>query len=257
IPEVNYLYAIPYPLYRRLQVRRYGFHGTSHRYVSQRYAKITHTPVEKLKMITIHLGNGCSACAILNGKSFDTSMGFTPMEGLMMGTRCGNLDVGAAEHIMQKEGMSISELDQMLNKQSGLLGISGLTNDMRELLEEEERHEDRRVSLAIDMFCKKVKYYIGAYCALMDGADAIVFTGGIGENASKIREKICAEMSFFGITIDKGKNEKTTFKKEGEISTHNSKLKIWVIPTNEELIIARDTYECIEQQQPGKQAEKF
>jgi acetate kinase len=245
MPETSYLYAIPYQLYRRYKIRRYGFHGTSHRYVAYRYRQLLKLEYEKTNIITIHLGNGCSACAIKNGSSVDTSMGMTPLEGLVMGTRSGDIDPSITYFIHHKEGLSFDELGVMFNKQSGLLGVSGLTNDMRELLDEETEHQDRRARLAIDMFCLRVKKYIGAYLAELGGSDALVFTGGIGENSAIIRERICNGLEWFGLQIDKEKNSKLVGGKEGEISLENSKLKAYVIPTNEELLIARDTVRTV------------
>ncbi len=245
MPETSYLYALPYQLYRRHKIRRYGFHGTSHRYVAFRYRQLTGKSKEETNIITIHLGNGCSACAIKNGDSYNTSMGLTPLEGLVMGTRGGDMDPSILEFLAHKEGMSLSEIDTMLNKQSGLLGISGLTNDMRDLLAEEHEHQDRRAKLAVDMFCFRVKKYIGAYLAEMGGADAIVFTGGIGENSPPIRQRVCAGLGFLGITIDEQLNTQMYGGREGEISAKGSGLKTFVLPTNEELLIARDTVRCV------------
>ena len=245
IPETSYLYAIPYQLYRRHRVRRYGFHGTSHRFVAYRYRQIQNIKREQVNIITLHLGNGCSVCAIKNGDSLDTSMGLTPLEGLVMGTRCGDIDPSIIEFIHHKEGMSFAEIDTMLNKQSGLLGISGLTNDMRELLDEEQEKQDRRATLAINIFCMRAKKYIGAYIAEMGGADAIVFTGGIGENSPIIRERICNGLEWMGLTVDKKKNSTMINNKEGIISSQKSTLKAFVIPTNEELLIARDTVRTV------------
>ncbi len=245
MPEASYLYAIPYQLYRRHRIRRYGFHGTSHRYVAYRYRQMMKIKREETSIITLHLGNGCSACAIKNGESLDTSMGLTPLEGLVMGTRGGDIDPSILEFIHHKEGMSLVEIDTMLNKQSGLLGISGLTNDMRELLDEEKEKQDRRATLAINIFCMRVKKYIGAYLAEMGGADAIVFTGGIGENSPIIRERICNGLEWMGLTLDKKKNTAMTNGKEGIISSQKSTLKAFVIPTNEELLIARDTVRTV------------
>jgi acetate kinase len=245
MPDISYLYAIPYQLYVRHKVRRYGFHGTSHRYVAFRYRIITERPYDGTNIITIHLGNGCSACAIQKGSSINTSMGLTPLEGLVMGTRSGNIDPSILEFLHHKEGFSLDQLDALLNKQSGLLGISGLTNDMRDLLEEERLHQDRRARLAIDIFCLRVKHYIGSYLAQMNGADAIVFTGGIGENSHEIRERICKDLDVFGIALDKKKNKATIGRKEGDIATDESRVRVWVIPTNEELLIARDTVRCV------------
>jgi len=245
MPETSYLYAIPYQLYRRHRIRRYGFHGTSHRYVAYRYRQLVGIKREETNVVTLHLGNGCSACAIRNGESIDTSMGFTPLEGLVMGTRCGDVDPSLVEFIRHKEGMSGREIDTMLNKQSGLLGISGLTNDMRELMDEEREKQDRRARLAIDIFCIRARKYIGAYLAELGGANAIVFTGGIGENSPAIRERICKGLEWMGLTLDKQLNDKMAGGNEGEISVKDSRLKAYVIPTNEELLIARDTVRCV------------
>ena len=245
MPDTSYLYAIPYQLYVRHKVRRYGFHGTSHRYVAFRYRILTGKAYDDTNIITIHLGNGCSACAIQKGNSINTSMGLTPLEGLVMGTRGGNIDPSILEFLHHKEGFSLDQLDALLNKQSGLLGISGLTNDMRDLLEEERLHQDRRARLAIEIFCERVKFYIGAYLAQMNGADAIVFTGGIGENSHEVRERICRDLDVFGIALDKKKNKATVGRKEGNIATEKSRVQLWVIPTNEELLIARDTVRCV------------
>lgn len=245
MPETSYLYAIPYQLYRRHKIRRYGFHGTSHRYVAYRYRQLTGKDVEKTNIITLHLGNGCSACAIKRGASLDTSMGLTPLEGLVMGTRGGDIDPSIIEFLYHKEAMSLNEIDALLNKQSGLLGLSGLTNDMRDLLAEEEEHQDRRAKLAIDIFCLRVKKYIGAYLAEMSGADAIVFTGGIGENSPQIRQRICSGLEPFGIELDEDANGQIYGGKEGEMGMPSSRVKLFVIPTNEELLIARDTVRSV------------
>jgi acetate kinase len=245
MPEVSYLYAVPYPLYVRHRVRRYGFHGTSHRYVAYRYRQLTGRSLEETNIITIHLGNGCSACAIQKGESVNTSMGLTPLEGLVMGTRAGNIDPSILEFLHHKEGMSLGEIDTLLNKQSGLLGVSGLTNDMRELLEEERVHQDRRARLAIDLFCLRVKHYIGSYLAQMNGADAVVFTGGIGENSAEVRGRICSGLGFLGIALDEAKNAAAVGGKEGDISAEGVRVRVFVIPTNEELLIARDTVRCV------------
>ena len=244
MPETSYLYAIPYQLYRRHKIRRYGFHGTSHRYVAYQYRQLTAAKRDEVNIITIHLGNGCSICAIKNGNSVDTSMGLTPLEGLVMGTRSGDIDPSILEFLMHKEGMSIPEVDTLLNKQSGLLGISGLTNDMRDLLAEEQEHQDRRAKLAIDLFCGRIRKYIGAYLAEMGGAKAIVFTGGIGENSSVIRQRVLERLGFLGLEIDDSLNKAMTGGKEGEIGKKGS-MRIFVIPTNEELLIARDTVRSV------------
>ncbi len=245
MPETSFLYAIPYQLYRRHKIRRYGFHGTSHRYVAYRYRQLTGKSREETNIITVHLGNGCSACAIKSGASFDTSMGLSPLEGLVMGTRCGDIDPAVLEFLSHKEGMSMNEIDALLNKQSGLLGISGLTNDMRDLLEEAREHQDRRATLAINMFAQRVKKYIGSYLAEMNGADAIVFTGGIGENSVIVRQRICANLEWLGIEIDEQLNSEKVGGMEGEINKKDSRMKVFVIPTNEELLIARDTVRCV------------
>jgi acetate kinase len=245
MPDTSYLYAIPYQLYVRHRVRRYGFHGTSHRYVAYRYRILTGKAYEDTHIITVHLGNGCSACAIQKGNSINTSMGLTPLEGLVMGTRGGNIDPSILDFLHHKEGLSLDQLDTLLNKQSGLLGISGLTNDMRDLLEEERLHQDRRARLAVDIFCQRVKFYLGAYMAQMNGADAVVFTGGIGENSPEVRERICRDLDVLGIALDKKKNQATMGRKEGDISAEKARVRAWVIPTNEELLIARDTVRCI------------
>jgi len=245
IPEQAYLYAVPYHLYRRYRMRRYGFHGTSHRYVAFRYRALRGLTREQTNIITFHLGNGCSATAIKAGQSVDTSMGMTPLEGLVMGTRSGDLDPSIVNLIAIKEGLSASAVEAMLNTQSGLLGISGLTNDMRDLLAESKEHDDRRVRLAIEIFCYRARKYIGTFLAAMGGAGAIVFTGGIGENSPEIRARICEGMQWAGLTIDVAANEQTVGR-EGLISTEGSKLAAYAIPTNEELLIARDTVRVIE-----------
>ncbi len=245
MPETNYLYAIPYQIYRRYKIRKYGFHGTSHRYISFRYRVLANKTRENTNIITLHLGNGSSACAIKNGKSFATSMGFTPLEGLVMGTRCGDIDPTVIEYLALKEGATIDEVFNILNKRSGVLGISGLTNDMRDLIAEIEEHQDRRAQLAIDMFCERVKKYIGAYIAAMNACDAICFSAGIGENSPLIREKICENLDILGIKIDKKLNNQAVGGKEMKISHKDSKIEIYVIPTNEELVFARDTVRVI------------
>jgi acetate kinase len=245
LPETAYLYAIPYQLYRRYGVRRYGFHGTSHRYIAYRYRKLTNRTREATNIITLHLGNGCSACAISGGNSVDTSMGFTPLEGLVMGTRSGDLDPAILDFISAKEGLSLRDVDSMLNKQSGLLGVSGLTADMRELLAEAAEHDDRRARLAVDLFCYRVKKYLGAYLAAMNGADAIVFAGGIGENSPVIRERICTGLDWLGVAVDPARNTALTSGHEGRIDRDGSRVELWVIPTDEELLIARDTWRVV------------
>jgi acetate kinase len=241
LPEHVYLYAIPYSLYRRYRLRRYGFHGTSHRYVAYRYRTLSGISREATRLVTLHLGNGCSACAIAGGDSVDTSMGMTPLEGLVMGTRAGDIDPALVDVIAGKEGLSLSEVESLLNKQSGLLGLSGLTHDMRELLAEAHENNDRRARLAIDIFCYRIRKYIGAYLAALGGADAIVFTGGIGENAAEIRARVLAGLEWMGARIDSELNTRVVGGQEGRITTEDSRLQAWVIPTDEELLIARDT----------------
>ncbi|MCK5742115.1 MAG: acetate kinase, partial [Chlorobi bacterium] len=241
LPEAAFLYGIPYQLYRRYKIRKYGFHGTSHRYISARYRKLTDVTKEGTNIITLHLGNGASICAIKEGKSVDTSMGFTPLEGLMMGTRCGDIDPTIIEFLMHKEGASIDEVMNILNKRSGVLGISGLTNDMRDLEEEVEMYNDRRARLALEMYANRVRKYLGAYMASINGCDAICFAGGIGENAVDLRKAMCANLSCFGIELDEELNKLATGGKEMMISSENSIIKVFVIPTNEELVMARDT----------------
>jgi acetate kinase len=246
LPEHAYLYAIPYPMYRRHKVRRYGFHGTSHRSIAWRFRALTGRTRDQVRIVTLHLGNGCSACAIVNGRSIDTSMGFTPLEGLVMGTRSGDIDAALLDYIAAKEGLTLPGVEDLLNKQSGLLGISGLTNDMRDLLAEAHEHRDRRAMLAIDMFCYRARKYIGSYLAAMGGADAVVFAGGIGENAAEIRARICAGLEWAGLQVSPERNLALTGGREGKFSTDDSTLEAWVVPTDEELLIARDTYRVVE-----------
>jgi acetate kinase len=245
LPETSYLYGIPYSLYRRHKIRRYGFHGTSHRYVAYRYRKLTGKTRDETNLVTLHLGNGCSACAIKAGDSVDTSMGFTPLEGLVMGTRSGDVDPAVLDYISVKEGLDLRGVENLLNKQSGLLGISGLTNDMRELLEEADEHYDRRARLAIDIFCYRVRKYLGSYLAAMGGADAVVFTGGIGQNAAVIRANVLEGLEWFGLELDEDANKAAMGQKAGRITREGSRLEAWMIPTDEELLIARDTVRLV------------
>ncbi len=241
LPDYAYLYAIPYWLYRRHRVRRYGFHGTSHRYVAYRYRVLTGKTREETHLVSLHLGNGCSACAIAGGDSVDTSMGFTPLEGLVMGSRSGDLDPAILGYIAAKDGLSLDAVETLLNNQSGLLGISGLTHDMRELLAEAHEHDDRRARLAIEIFAYRARKYIGAYLAAMGGADAVIFTGGIGENSAEMRARICAGLEWMGLELDEKANAEATGGVEARITRPDSRLSAWVIPTDEELLIARDT----------------
>lgn len=254
LPEHAYLYAIPYHLYRRHRIRRYGFHGTSHRYVAERYRTLRAMSKEQTNVITLHLGNGCSAAAIRGGCSVDTSMGMTPLEGLVMGTRSGDIDPAIVSLIATKENLSASETEALLNTQSGLLGISGLTNDMRVLQDELKGHDDRRVRLAIEVFCYRAKKYIGAYLTGMGGSDAVVFTGGIGENSADIRARICTGLEWAGLKLNEKRNQQMVGS-EGQISTDDSRLHAFVIPTDEELLIARDTVCCILSEPDGLQLE--
>ncbi|HMK22584.1 MAG TPA: acetate kinase [Terriglobales bacterium] len=244
LPEYAYLYAIPYHLYRRHRIRRYGFHGTSHRYVAYRYRRLRNQTREQTNVITLHLGNGCSAAAIQKGHPVDTSMGMTPLEGLVMGTRSGDLDPAIVNLISNKEGLSPHDVESLLNTQSGLLGISGLTNDMRVLLEELKEHDDRRARLAIEVFCYRARKYIGAFLAAMSGAEGMVFTGGIGENSPEIRQRICQGLEWAGVMLDASRNQQMVGK-EGLISGDGSKIRVYAIPTDEELLIARDTVRCV------------
>jgi acetate kinase len=246
IPDRAFLYALPYQFYRRHRVRRYGFHGTSYRYVGHRYRLLTGRSREETKVIALHLGNGCSMCAIERGESRDTSMGFTPLEGLVMGTRSGDLDPAILDFIATKEGIGLPEVEAILNKQSGLLGISGLTNDMRELLAEAEEHDDRRAWLAIEMFAYRARKYIGAYLAALGGADAIIFAGGIGENAAPVRALVCQGLEWLGLQLDPRANSTTIGGREGRISAEGSRIEAWVIPTDEELLIARDAVRVVQ-----------
>jgi len=244
LPERSYLYAIPYHLFLRYRIRRYGFHGISHRFVAYRYRLLRGIARENANLVSLHLGNGCSAAAIRGGNSMDTSMGMTPLEGLVMGTRSGDVDPAILPLIASKEGLSLHEVETLLNKQSGLLGISGLTHDMQALLGEMKEHDDRRAGLAVEMFCYRARKYIGAYLAAMGGADAIVFTGGIGENSPEIRAGICEGLQWAGLSLDENKN-KAAVGREGLISSDGSRLAAYVIPADEELLIARDAVRCL------------
>ncbi len=245
LPERAFLYAIPYSLYRRHRVRRYGFHGTSHRYLAWRYRQLTGRSREETRIITLHLGNGCSACAVSGGESVDTSMGFTPLEGLVMGTRSGDVDPAVLDYVAVKEGLTLPEVELLLNKQSGLLGVSGLTNDMRELLAEAEEHDDRRAWLAIEIFCYRARKYLGSYLAALGGADAVVFAGGVGENSPAVRAMILEGMEWAGLSVDPARNASRVGGEEGRIDADGSRVEAWVIPTDEELLIARDAWRVV------------
>lgn len=243
MPARSFMYAIPYEYYKNDGVRRYGFHGTSHRYVSQRAAEILGEPIEKLKMVTCHIGNGGSITAVDGGKSIDTSMGLTPTEGLMMGTRTGDIDPGAITYLMTKHGMSASDVQTLINKKSGVAGISGISNDMREI-EAAVNAGDPRAKLALDMYELRILKYVGAYAAEMGGLDVIVFTGGVGENQTGVRENVCEPLKFMGVEIDKELNA-VTRGTETIISTPSSRVKVLIVPTDEELTIARDTQDIV------------
>ncbi|MFC1738769.1 acetate/propionate family kinase [Planctomycetota bacterium] len=240
IPQVAFLYALPYEIYERYGIRRYGFHGISHRYVARRAAALMGREKYDVNLITCHLGNGCSITAVRNGQSIDTSMGLTPLEGVVMGTRSGDFDPAIIFYLADK-GYDIKTLNSICNKRSGLLGISGKSNDMRTLSELAERG-DERAKLAIDIFCYRVRKYIGAYTTVLDNLDAVVFTGGIGENAVRVRANVCSGLGRIGIRIDRRKND-AAIGTESQISAEDSSVKVLVIPTNEEAAIANDTYE--------------
>ena len=242
MPEAAYLYALPYEMYQKYKIRKYGFHGISHRYVARRAAALLMRDKYEVDLITCHLGNGCSITAVKNGVSVDTSMGLTPLEGLVMGTRSGDLDPAIILQIMHKEELTPNDATTLLNKHSGLIGVSGISSDMREIEEEYETNERARV--AHDIFTYRLRKYIGAYAAAMGGVDVIVFTGGIGENSAMVREHSLQGLEFMGVNLDKAKNEASD-KKEREISTDDSKVKVFVIPTNEELVIAMDTMRIV------------
>jgi acetate kinase len=238
LPEHASVYAIPHELAERHHIRRYGFHGLAHQYSALRYGQLTGTPQERVKIVTMHLGNGCSACAIDGGQSVDTSMGFTPLEGLIMGTRSGDLDPGLVSYLAHKENVGIVEVESWLNKRSGLLGLSGLSNDMRQLVSAYEANP--RARLAVDAFCYRSRKYLGAYLAVLGGARAVIFSGGIGENVPFIRERICAGMEWCGLTLDKVSNF-SVVGLEGCISRPESVIQCYVIPSDEEALIARET----------------
>ncbi len=243
IPPYAYLYGLPMELYRKDKVRRYGFHGTSHKFISLRTAELLKKPLNTLKLISCHLGNGCSMTAIKDGKSIDTSMGLTPLEGLIMGTRCGDIDPGVIFYLMEKERLGLKKINRLLNEKSGLLGLSDISNDMRDIYKASIEGNEQ-AELALKIFVYRIKKYIGSYAAVMDGLNVLIFTAGIGENQEKIRELICKNMDFLGIKIDKGKNE-AGFPRERIISSPDSKVIVLVVPTNEELRIAQETFELV------------
>ncbi|MCR5451832.1 MAG: acetate/propionate family kinase, partial [Lachnospiraceae bacterium] len=238
MPEKAYMYGIPYSFYEKYRIRKYGFHGTSHSYVSKRVCEVAGRDLAKTKTIVCHLGNGSSICAVDGGKSVDTSMGLSPLEGLMMGTRCGELDPSVVEFIANKEGLDVSGVLQILNKKSGVEGISGVSSDFRDLWAAANEGNEK-AKLALDMFCYKVAKFIGSYAAVLNGVDLIAFTAGVGENDTAVREKVCEYLTYLGITLDKEANN--VHGEEKRISTDDSKIEVYVIPTNEELAIARET----------------
>ena len=238
MPKKSYLYGLPHELYTKYGVRRYGFHGTSHKYVSQRAAAMLGKNIEDVKIITCHLGNGASIAAVDGGKCVDTSMGFTPLEGLIMGTRCGDIDAAILPFLMRKENLNADQLDNLMNKQSGVYGMTGISSDFRDI-EDAAANGDEKAQVALDAYAQRVKKYIGSYAAEMNGVDAVVFTAGVGENGIDMREAIATNMEFLGMKLDKEANK--VRGKERVISTEDSKVKILLIPTNEELMIARDT----------------
>lgn len=243
MPKEAYMYALPYELYEKYAIRRYGFHGTSHRYVSRRVCEFLDVPYEKQRIITCHIGNGGSITAIKDGKSVDTSMGLTPVEGLMMGTRVGDVDPGALTFIMDKEGLDTKQLSTLINKKSGVLGISGISSDMRDI-DAAIAEGNERAKLALDMYIYRIIKYIGAYTAVLDGVDIIVFTGGVGENQQPLRQAVCDHLSYLGIKLDKEVNAASRGE-EKVISAADSKVKVVVIPTDEEMMIAKDTEEIV------------
>lgn len=241
-PEV-YIYGIPYEIYTKYKVRRYGFHGTSHRYIAGRFAELKGIKPEQVNIVCLHLGNGCSACAIKNGKSIDTSMGFTPLEGLLMGTRCGDVDASVVPFLCDKAGMTVKEVDTLMNKQSGLQGLAGMS-DMRDL-EAAEASGDKQAAMAMKKFCLRVKKYVGSYIAEMGGCDAVVFTGGVGQNSDIVRRRVCEDLEYMGLEFDDEKNVNLSRGSAGRVSKDGSKIEVWALPTNEELMIARDTVHCV------------
>ncbi len=246
LPPKAYFYAIPMKYYKKYKIRRYGFHGTSHFYVSRRAAEILGKPVEELKIITCHIGNGASIAAVKYGKSIDTSMGFTPLEGLVMGTRCGDMDPAIVTFLQEKEGMTSQEVTNMLNKQSGVYGLTnGFSSDMRDVEDAALEGTNELAKVALEMYDYRIAKYVGAYAAAMNGVDAIIFTGGVGENSPYTRTDVCSYLEFLGLKIDESKND--IRGKEEIISTEDSKVKVLVVPTNEELVIARDTKKIVDE----------
>ena len=244
MPEKAYMYALPYECYEKFKIRKYGFHGTSHRFVSQKIAELMGKDVKDLKIISCHLGNGSSITAIEDGKSIDTTMGFTPLDGLIMGTRCGSIDASAVTYLQEKMGLSPKETSDYLNKKSGFIGVSGISSDNRDITKARHEH-NHRAEITSEMLAYEIKKYIGSFMAVMNGADVILFTGGIGENAPEVRAEALANLENLGIKFDRDLNAKMTHGEFGKFSTDDSKVQLWVVPTNEELLIARDTLEII------------
>lgn len=245
MPDYAYMYGIPYSLYQKYAIRRYGFHGTSHKYVAEKTCEYLNVEYTKQRIITCHLGNGASVAAIANGKSYDTSMGFTPVEGLMMGTRSGDMDLGAATYIMDKENIGTRSLNTLINKHSGVLGISGVSSDFRELTRAIVEDENPRAKLAMNMFTYHIKKYIGSYIAALGGVDILIFTGGIGENDELVRAMVCDNMKFLGIELNEELNLNLPRGAEAQLQEQNAKVKIVVMPTDEEFMIAKDTHDIV------------
>ena len=244
LPEVAFRYAVPEQWYRSHHVRRYGFHGTSHRCVTERAAELLARPLEQVNLITVHLGNGCSVTAVAGGKAIDHSMGLTPLEGLMMGTRSGDLDPAVVFYMARQAGMSVEQLDRALNHDSGLLGVSGVSNDMRDV-QAAAADGNPQAAMALEMFAYRVAKYVGGYYAILPGCDAVVLTGGIGENAAPVRADICRRLANLGVRLDEGRNQATVAGKSGPITADGARPPVWVVPTDEELVIARDTREIV------------
>lgn len=242
IPQQNYMYALPYKYYKEMKVRKYGFHGTSHKYVAEKSAEFAGIDVNNSKIITCHIGNGASITAVLNGKSFDTSMGFTPVDGLVMGTRSGLVDPGALLYIANKEGLTLDGISDLVNKKSGLLGLSEISNDMRDIHSAVEKG-DKKAEMALEVFMNRIKFYIGAYAAEMNGVDMIVFTGGVGENDDIVRKAVCEGISYLGVEFNEANNN--IRGTEVLLSKPSSKVKVVICPTDEELVIASDTYKLV------------
>lgn len=242
IPQQNYMYALPYKYYKEMKVRKYGFHGTSHKYVAEKSAEFAGNDVNNSKIITCHIGNGASITAVLNGKSFDTSMGFTPVDGLVMGTRSGLVDPGALLYIANKEGLTLDGISDLVNKKSGLLGLSEISNDMRDIHSAVEKG-DKKAEMALEVFMNRIKFYIGAYAAEMNGVDMIVFTGGVGENDDIVRKAVCEGISYLGVEFNEANNN--IRGTEVLLSKPSSKVKVVICPTDEELVIASDTYKLV------------